>query len=281
MSGIVGSRLNTRGSGIIGSLGTDGQILLSSGAGTSAVFETVSVGGDLSFGGDTFGADKVIGSNDSYTLSFETNNTTVLGSFGYAQRDGEIVMGGGAFNGAGAGYGQSSTIHLSVTTTDASGTAMFVNNTDGSISSPVAPTFHAEHSASQNDMSNSADTTITWGVEEFDIGANFTSNTFTAPSTGKYLLSHLVLTAAQDHDGSWYFMTKTITSNREYHWTYEIRSFMNTQPEFFPFHFSVVADMDASDTAHVVFRQAGGGDESCDVYGTQDHQHFFSGCMVA
>jgi len=234
MSGIVGSRLNTRGSGIIGSLGTDGQILLSSGAGTRAVFETVSVGGDLSFGGDTFGADKVIGSNDSYTLSFETNNTTAM------------------------------TI-----------------NTDGSISSPVAPTFHAEHSASQNNMSNSADTTITWGVEEFDIGANFTSNTFTAPSTGKYLLSYLVLTAAQDHDGSWYFMTKLITSNREYHWTYEIRSFMNTQPEFFPFHFSVVADMDASDTAHVVFRQAGGGDESTDVYGTQDHQHFFSGCMVA
>jgi hypothetical protein len=61
-------------------------------------------------------------------VSFETNNTTVLGSFGYAQRDGEIVMGGGAFNGAGAGYGQSSTIHLSVTTTDGSGTAMFVNN---------------------------------------------------------------------------------------------------------------------------------------------------------
>jgi len=29
-------------------------------------------GGDLSFGGDTFGADKVIGSNDAYALSFET-----------------------------------------------------------------------------------------------------------------------------------------------------------------------------------------------------------------
>ena len=33
-------------------------------------------GGDLSFGGDTFGADKVIGSNDDYDLAFETNGTT-------------------------------------------------------------------------------------------------------------------------------------------------------------------------------------------------------------
>ena len=39
MSGIVGSRLNIRGSGLVGSLGTDGQALTSSGAGTSAVFE--------------------------------------------------------------------------------------------------------------------------------------------------------------------------------------------------------------------------------------------------
>jgi len=39
MSGIVGSRLNNRGSGLVGSLGTDGQVLTSSGAGKSAVFE--------------------------------------------------------------------------------------------------------------------------------------------------------------------------------------------------------------------------------------------------
>ena len=44
MSGIVGSRLNTRGSGLVGSLGTDGQVLLSSGAGTSATYETSGFG---------------------------------------------------------------------------------------------------------------------------------------------------------------------------------------------------------------------------------------------
>jgi len=44
MSGIVGSKLNIRGSGLVGSLGTDGQHLLSSGAGVTNVFETAAGG---------------------------------------------------------------------------------------------------------------------------------------------------------------------------------------------------------------------------------------------
>jgi hypothetical protein len=44
MSGIIGSRLNHRGSGLTGSLGTDGQLLTSAGAGLSAVYENVAAG---------------------------------------------------------------------------------------------------------------------------------------------------------------------------------------------------------------------------------------------
>jgi len=42
MSGIVGSRFNIRGSGVVGKLGTDGQVFTSAGAGKSAVFEAAS-----------------------------------------------------------------------------------------------------------------------------------------------------------------------------------------------------------------------------------------------
>ena len=45
MSGIVGSKLNIRGSGLVASYGTDGQHLLSAGAGVSNVFETAAAGG--------------------------------------------------------------------------------------------------------------------------------------------------------------------------------------------------------------------------------------------
>ena len=44
MSGIIGSRFNMRGSGLVGSLGTDGQVFTSSGAGAGAVFEAASGG---------------------------------------------------------------------------------------------------------------------------------------------------------------------------------------------------------------------------------------------
>ena len=39
MSGIVGSKLNIRGSGLVGSLGTDGQVLTSGGAGAAPAWE--------------------------------------------------------------------------------------------------------------------------------------------------------------------------------------------------------------------------------------------------
>ena len=45
MSGIVGSRFNIKGSGLVGSLGTDGQVFTSSGTGTGHVFEDAAGGG--------------------------------------------------------------------------------------------------------------------------------------------------------------------------------------------------------------------------------------------
>jgi len=47
MSGIIGSRFNIRGSGLVGSLGTDGQVFTSTGAGLSPAFEDVAGGGKL------------------------------------------------------------------------------------------------------------------------------------------------------------------------------------------------------------------------------------------
>ena len=44
MSGIVGSKLNIRGSGRIAKLGTDGQVLTSSGAGGAANYEDLAAG---------------------------------------------------------------------------------------------------------------------------------------------------------------------------------------------------------------------------------------------
>ena len=47
MSGIVGSYFNTRGSGVVAKLGTDGQVFTSTGAGLSQGFEAAAGGGGL------------------------------------------------------------------------------------------------------------------------------------------------------------------------------------------------------------------------------------------
>ena len=55
------------------------------------------------------------------------NNASVFGNYGLAERQGEVVIGGGGCSGAGKGYAQSSTITLTGTTTDATATNLFVN----------------------------------------------------------------------------------------------------------------------------------------------------------
>ena len=89
MSGIVGSRLNTRGSGVVGSLGTDGQILASSGAGKGAVFETISVGGDLSMNRTVFGGDYVDVDASRHQLTIDLNQSSIKE---YIKNDGSALF---------------------------------------------------------------------------------------------------------------------------------------------------------------------------------------------
>tara|TARA_R110002051_G_scaffold10693_1_gene40149 strand:- start:441 stop:1010 length:570 start_codon:yes stop_codon:yes gene_type:complete len=72
MSGIVGSKFNIRGSGLVGSLGTDGQHMLSAGAGVSNVFETVAAGGSTPAFSAELGTDQDIGDNSLVKAAFTT-----------------------------------------------------------------------------------------------------------------------------------------------------------------------------------------------------------------
>ena len=67
----------------------------------------------------------IVGSNNE--IANGVNNASVFGNYGLAERDGEVVIGGGGFGGTGKGYSQSSTITLTGTTTDATLTSLFVN----------------------------------------------------------------------------------------------------------------------------------------------------------
>ena len=105
MSGIVGSRLNNRGSGLIGSLGTDGQVLTSSGAGAGAVFEAAAAGGAALTGSTNntittvTGADAIQGEAN---LTFDGTNLSIAGT-------GDLILGsGGGIDFAATGDGSGS-----------------------------------------------------------------------------------------------------------------------------------------------------------------------------
>jgi len=76
MSGIVGSKLNIRGSGRVAKLGTDGQVLTSSGAGVQANYEDAASGG-LEWQSVVTGATLSAVAGNAYPIDTDANACTI------------------------------------------------------------------------------------------------------------------------------------------------------------------------------------------------------------
>jgi hypothetical protein len=126
----------------------------------------------------------------------------------------------------------------------------------GQITMPSQPAFNAYPASVQSNIAINTAVTVVLGTEAFDVGANFASNTFTAPVTGKYQLNVLLQIDALDLDASLYQL-QIITSNKSYNLTLSPGSF-DADVTYYGITNSVLADMDASDTAVVKIYQAGG-----------------------
>ena len=75
MSGIVGSRLNIRGSGIVAQLGTDGQVLTSAGAGVTAEYEDLA--GGISWQAVETGSTMTAVAGNGYPINTTSNTCTI------------------------------------------------------------------------------------------------------------------------------------------------------------------------------------------------------------
>jgi hypothetical protein len=138
--------------------------------------------------------------------------------------------------------------------------AMVIDST-GAVTKPLQPAFSANPSGVQSNIGDN--TIIAFATEIFDIGANFASNTFTAPVTGKYLLSANVRIDNLDLDGAYHALTIN-TSNRAYyalhgsaHW--------DADANYYFFSFSILADMDANDTAYLLYNENSSQADQADV----------------
>tara|TARA_R100001224_G_C3967455_1_gene131322 strand:- start:113 stop:751 length:639 start_codon:yes stop_codon:yes gene_type:complete len=117
---------------------------------------------------------------------------------------------------------------------------------NGQILKPLQTYFRVRKSGHQENFATGTNVVVTWETEDFDVGGNFASNTFTAPVTGIYLF-HLTLRLDNLETASGYYSASINTSNREYRWIEHFPTI--SDKSYFTVHVTAIIDMDASDTA--------------------------------
>ena len=250
-------------------------------AASLALSADASVGDDLSLVSDgsivNFGVNSEISlthvHNSGLTLASSVGATTFkIGRAGAT--DAKVIFDGNAQN-----------YHIGVDDTndslviglgDTLGTTdSMVINAAGIITKPLQPAFQVlPANTDQANLAINTTHTIVFGTERFDNNADFASNTFTAPVTGKYQLNVSLYFTGTDADAT-YIQLNLVTSNKTYYSIYDPAAF-DEDPTYWTLGCNVLADMDASDTALVQVIQ-GGGSAQLDIAVDTN----FSGYLVA
>jgi len=145
-------------------------------------------------------------------------------------------------------------------------------NADGAITKPLQPAFSVKPASNQDNIANT--NVVAFGTEIFDQNADFASNVFTAPVTGKYQID-VNLGLLQVDSAAAFIGLDVHTSNRHYYVL--IDPDFGQDAAYWELHFSGLIDMDGSDTITIKFLQSGGTTQA-DV---EDAHTNFSGYLVA
>lgn len=165
-----------------------------------------------------------------------------------------------------------------ITSASTSGTAINIDSSNH-VTMGSQPRFFCGPS-SNHTMSNSTSTLtqISFDTETIDRGSNFASNTFTAPVTGDYLLHFQLRVDSVDIAATYYYFFIE-TSNRNYQ-QIMARPF-SSDPAYSFFHQTVIADMDANDTATVKYQQYSGTNNHATIIGNDLRYSHFSGILLS
>tara|TARA_A100001035_G_scaffold44040_1_gene31046 strand:+ start:747 stop:1754 length:1008 start_codon:yes stop_codon:yes gene_type:complete len=143
---------------------------------------------------------------------------------------------------------------------------------------PNQPAIQASVGSNQLNITAGSLYTIPFGTEIFDQGSDYdnSSYTFTAPVTGKYFINAQATIGGASEDSD-YYQYAVVTSNRTYNTTVD-PDLVQSPPVYNTFAFSVLADMDASDTCIVKFLVEGGVSESTLDFYAQTYLSIFLVC---
>ena len=150
---------------------------------------------------------------------------------------------------------------------------------NGIITKPLQPAFSAhKNGTDQSNIALNAEVTITLTHERFDNNADFnvSNATFTAPVTGKYLLQATARYDSLDTAANFYVLAIK-TSNNTYYSIIDPN--YSADLTYSNFNVTVLADMDASDTAYL-FATQNAGTAQMDIEGSANYT-FFTGYLVA
>ena len=204
----------------------------------------------------TLNVDKVDPSTGT-TLELGTSGDTVnLGSGVTAGTGfgGDLSFGGDTF-GANKVIGANDAYSFSLET---SGNTALTIDANGIITKPLQPCVlvHPSDDAQNPAISPGSDWTVVFDTERFDQNADFSSNTFTAPVTGKYLFNFSLNLQGGIPTTPNYIQIKPTTSNKTYYCTIDPDAW-DSSPAYWNIPNGIIADMDASDTMTLVYYEQG------------------------
>tara|TARA_A100000171_G_C2072580_1_gene115470 strand:+ start:31 stop:783 length:753 start_codon:yes stop_codon:yes gene_type:complete len=130
---------------------------------------------------------------------------------------------------------------------------------NGHITMPTQPAFLVTKSGAQDNITANTTVTITFDSEIFDQNADFASNTFTAPVTGRYYLQFRLNLGSTDQDTS-NFQAQIAASNRTFSFNFD-HGALDQDAENHTMNGSTLMDMDASDTCTIRVYQSGGANQ--------------------
>jgi hypothetical protein len=126
----------------------------------------------------------------------------------------------------------------------------------GIVTKPLQPAFLATKTSTSSNAAINTDHTVLFPTEVYDQNSDFSSNTFTAPVTGKYLLT-ASLRLDQVDEAANYYLLGIIGSNRSFREMWNPGGITDND-SYHTLQVSGLLDMDANDTAIVRFNQSAG-----------------------
>tara|TARA_B100000963_G_scaffold56180_1_gene44261 strand:+ start:25 stop:693 length:669 start_codon:yes stop_codon:yes gene_type:complete len=160
-------------------------------------------------------------------------------------------------------------------------TAHIVTDENGHVTKPLQTAFLALNDGGDS-ITNATTTTIALDTEIFDVNGDVSSNTFTAPVTGKYYLQGMVCLDAGSSANTRFnrMFMQIVASNRTA--LYESGQMYSNEDDIMGVNGSIVMDMDANDTAILrVFASRNGASGATETEGnSSDPRCFFSGYLL-